>query len=148
MFRAGQISSKAFKRLAAQHGGVAPSKGAKTEGRMADFDAKERDEGAGRQRGVLGSRHINEQRYVRAGKRAHAGGLPSKGGQVQGKQPRVFVDEDEIDQDELQRPAFPAGARASGPRGEASVPRKPLRFQKGTIPGQGGPYGGGGRNTQ
>jgi hypothetical protein len=46
MLRTGQISAKAAKRIQAS--------------RMADFDSKARDEGAGKQRGFLKSRSIDQ----------------------------------------------------------------------------------------
>jgi hypothetical protein len=142
MFRAGQISPKAFKRLKAQHG-WSPGKGAKTKGEMAPFHGKgSKDEGGVRDRGVLGVGHLDQARHQNAGTPARASGLPSPGGRVHGGQPRRVLDEDQIDDRRLQRPEFPAGARVSGRGGNGP----PLRTAR--IPPTGGYYGGGGQDTQ
>lgn len=147
MFRAGQISGKAMKRLSAQHGGVAPSKGAKTHGRMADFDGKgTRDQGGVRNPGIINKNEINESRFQSTGREAHAGGLPSRGGRVHGAQINP-VTSNGINMPMRQKPDWPReGSRAAGQNREGA-PRR-MSAQTGRIPPQGGQYGGGGQDTQ
>jgi hypothetical protein len=143
MFRAGQLSPRAMKRLKAQHG-WSPGKGAATKGAMAPFYGKgAKDQGGVRDRGFLNTDHIDQARHQTMGSPARGAGKPSRGGGA-GHQPRRVVDEDHLDDPNLQKPEFPAGARTSG-RGGAP-PR--LSAQAGRIPKMGGYYGGGGQDTQ
>jgi hypothetical protein len=144
MFRAGQISPRSMARLKAQHG-WSPGKGAKTKGEMAPFSGKgTKDQGGVRDRGYLRTNHQDDPTHQTMGVPARGAGVPSKGGRVHGKQPRIVLDEDQIDDGRYQEPKFPAGARTSG-RGGAP-PR--LSAQTGRIPKMGGYYGGGGQDTQ
>jgi hypothetical protein len=134
MFRAGQLSLHAMKRLSAQHG-WSPGKGAKTKGAMAPFHGKgAKDQGGVRDRGFLNTNHINQARHQTMGSPARGAGAPSRGGGA-GSQGRPQLDGPEL---------FPDGDRTSGTGG----PSPRLRAQAGRIPPMGGYYGGGGQDTQ
>ena len=103
-FRAGQISSKEWKRLSMK--GTVPGKPQKT--RMANFDEKTKTDG-GHSRGPAHTKtgHINGPNQG-IGTPALGGGKPSRGGSVnKGGQPTVSAI------NEVQKPNFPAGGVSS-----------------------------------
>jgi hypothetical protein len=82
MFRAGQISSKEWARLSM----TANGKGGKTKGKMANFEAKKKDEGGAHEnRAVAGTsrRHIDSGKQG-MGTARNAAGPPSRAGGVHG----------------------------------------------------------------
>lgn len=120
MFRAGQISSKEWARLKPNEH---PGKWGSQKSKMAEFEAKERDEGNTKRKAVHGttSRHID--RHQEMGKPAHAGGAPSKGAGVGGSKKSPTTRHI----NEMQTPMFPAGGGSKGKAvsGGTTNPRGP-----------------------
>ena len=118
-FRAGQISSKEWKRLSMKQ----PSKFSSQKSKMANFDEKTKNEGGVHSRGPSHTKvgHINGPDQGK-GTPALAGGRPSKGGRVGAYgQPGVGA----IDDAAMQKPNFPAGGVSS-----SSNSRKTLSKQQ------------------
>lgn len=136
LLRSGQISGAQWNRLNTQKGRAQPT-------RMAKFDDRGgvRDQGGTRDPGheVASRSHIDKNQSMRGG--GGVSGRPSKGGAVQGK--GRTPGRAEINEDDKQRPEFPAGGKA-----KAGNAKRKLSRQSGRIPAQGGQYGGGGRDTQ
>lgn len=127
-FRSGLISNKEWKRLSMKQ----PGKGAKTHGRMADFDSKTKDDGQARRKvsvATTGRAHIDGPDQGDSARGAFS--RPTKGGYVQGGGGRRSGGDDaelhagEIDQRSRQKPDFPR--QGSG--------RKPQRAFTGQGPG-------------
>lgn len=104
MFRAGQISPKEWARLHPnEHGGGKGSQKSK----MANFEEKTKNEGAGRLRGPKAVGHIDNRQTM--GNAAHAGGKAPFGGMAsKGPTPKVG----HIDQ--KQKPMWPKGGGKKG----------------------------------
>lgn len=133
LLRHGTVSTKAMNRVL--------SKTTSEPSKMADFDARDRDEGArGRPSGPSGfkGRHIQNKRTQRA--HSPIAGPPSerKGAKQRRGQPTV----DHIDRE--QGPKHPRESTLHP--GEERRPMAPMAKRK--PPPTGGLYGGGGRNTQ
>ena len=133
MFRAGQISGKQWARLSMKQ----PAKKTVQKSKMANFDEKTKNEGGLHNKAVSATRsnQINGP-HQGVGTPAHAGGLPSRGGQVRnGGQPKVS----QINQGEMQKPNFPAGAGSSS----KNAPGKSYSAQQpSSSHPSGGEYGG------
>ncbi len=125
MFRAGQISSKEWKRLSPNGH---PGKFRSQKSKMAKFESKERDEGNTKNKSVSNTTRSQIDRHQEMGKPSHAGGKPSHGGAVHGSHKSPTTDA--INQH--QKPLFP---KYAGKTGNAT--------KGGTTQGGGGQYSGG-----
>lgn len=130
---AGSISPKAAKKL---NGKLAVLRGTRAQrGKMAAFEAKEKDEGKTAQRAEIPSREINHptnQAKKGVGAVSKGGGI----GKAESQERSAHIDAPR------NAKTFPAGGKSSGRAGGTPS------AAKGPIAPSGGPYGGGGRNTQ
>lgn len=130
---AGSISPKAGKKLAGKLAVLRKTRPQKS--KMAAFEAKEKDEG-GTKKAEIPVGEINHPTNQHKG----SAGTVSKGG-------GIGMKESQFHTAEIDKPAnkktFPKGGSVS-----ASNPKTGNTRMKGPIAKSGGPYGGGGRDTQ
>jgi len=105
-------------------------------GKMARFDGRSKDEGSAHKKAEVPSNHISHP----TNQRDRVGSTPSKGGQARGG---TVPTRKQIDQAPLQGKKWIPGSGVS-----TKNPKTGNTRMKGTIANTGGPYGGGGRDTQ